>query len=126
MSVQQVVLWLVPAVLIAAAIVLFIRDQHSRARSRPSGAYVLFGPGVQDDDRYWLLGGFLYRNPDDPALFVLNRWSIGFAPNLAHPLAARIAIGVLLVLALIPIVLILLFPGLRSTGCHVPGCTPTP
>jgi uncharacterized membrane protein len=126
MSVQPVVLWLVPAVLIAAAIVLFIRDQQARARSRPSGAYVLFGPGVRDDDRYWLLGGLLYRNPDDPALFVLNRWGIGIAPNLAHPLAVRFAIGLLLVLAVIPIVLLLVFPELRTTGCHTLGCTPAP
>jgi uncharacterized membrane protein len=126
MSVQQVVLWSVPVVLIAAAIVLFIRDQHSRARSSPSGEFSLFGPGVRDDERYWLLGGFLYRNPDDPALFVLNLWGIGITPNLAHPLAVRFAIGLLLALALIPIVLILVFPSLRTAGCHPPGCSPVP
>jgi uncharacterized membrane protein len=127
MSVQQVALWLVPAVLSAAAIVLFIRDQRTWARSQaPSSEYRLVGPGVRDNDRYWLLGGFLYRNPDDPALFVLNRWGIGIAPNLAHPLAVRFAIGLLLVLAMIPIVLILVFPELRTTGCHTLGCTPAP
>lgn len=128
MSVQQVLLWLVPAVLIAAAIVLFVRDQRARSRARPTGEFILFGPGVRDDDRYWLLGGFMYRNPDDPALFVVNRWGIGITPNLAHPLAVRVVIVLLVVLALIPIVLMLLFPALRSTGsgCHPSGCYPVP
>jgi uncharacterized membrane protein len=124
MSAYQLVLLLILVLLIAAALVLFL-TQRSRTRSGPPAEYQLFGPGVRDDDRYWLLGGFMYSNPDDPALFVINRWGIGITPNLAHPLAVRVAIGLLVALALIPIVLILFFPGLRTSGqgCHpFSGC----
>ena len=58
----------------------------------------------------------MYSNPDDPALFVINRWGIGITRNLAHRLAVRVTIALLVVLALIPIVLMLLVPGLGTSG----------
>lgn len=125
MSTYQLILLLVFVLLIALALFLFLRPQRSRAASDSPAAYQVFGMGVRDDDRYWLLGGFMYSNPDDPALFVINRWGIGITPNLAHPLAVRVAIGFLVVLALIPIILILFFPGLGASGqgCHpFSGC----
>lgn len=36
---------------------------------------------IDDDDKYWLLGGFYY-NPDDPAAFVQKRFGIGWTVNL--------------------------------------------
>jgi uncharacterized membrane protein len=121
MSITQVDLLLVFALLIALALYLFLRPPRSRAASGVPTEYQLLGTGVRDDDRYWLLGGFMYSNPDDPALFVINRWGVGITPNLAHPLAVRATIGILVVLALIPIVLVLFFPGLGTAG---PGCHP--
>ncbi len=116
MSVYQLVLILVFAVLIVLALFLFLRPQRSQVASDFPAVYQVFGAGVRDDDRYWLLGGFMYYNPDDPALFVINRWGIGITPNLAHPLAVRVAMGILVALALIPIILMLFFPGLGPSG----------
>lgn len=129
MSAYQLDLLLILAVLIAAALFLLLRSRRSTAASGSLAEYQIFGPGVRDDDRYWLLGGFVYSNPDDPALFVINRWGIGITANLAHPLAVRVAIGILVVLALIPIVLMLLVPGLGTSGqgCHpFSGCHLSP
>ena len=129
MSAYHVFLLLILVVLIAAALFLFLRTQRSRTESGPPADYQIFGPGVRDDDRYWLAGGFLYSNPDDPALFVINRWGLGITPNLAHPVASWLAIGFLVMLALIPIVLTLLVPGVGTsgTGCHpFSGCHPSP
>ena len=121
MNTHQLVLMLIFAVLIAVALVLFLRPKRLRAASGAPAEYQIFGAGVRDDDRYWLLGGFMYYNPDDPALFVINRWGIGITPNLAHPLAVRVTIGIVVVLALIPIALLLFFPGLGASG---QGCNP--
>jgi uncharacterized membrane protein len=128
MSALQIVLLLIGVALLVAALFLFLRTQRSRTGYRPPPDFQILGPGVRDDDRYWLVGGFFYSNPDDPALFVINRWGIGFTPNLAHPLSVRVSIALLVTLALIPIVLTLLFPGLGASGngchpfsgCHVP------
>lgn len=124
MSAYHVFLLLILVVLVAAALFLFLRTQRFQAESGPPADYQIFGPGVRDDERYWLLGGLIYNNPDDPALFVINRWGIGITVNLAHPLGVRVAVGILLALALIPILLMLLFPGLSTAGngCHPSGC----
>jgi uncharacterized membrane protein len=124
MSALQLVLLVLLVVLIAAAIVVFVRPQRSGVASGPRDSYQLFGPGVRDDDRYWLAGGFFYSNPDDPSLFVINRWALGITPNVAHPLSVRIAIGFLIAVALVPVLLMLLVPGHGTAGgCHpFSGC----
>lgn len=125
MTTQQILLLIVLGVLIAIALLLFAGPRSSRSASGASADYQLFGPGVRDDERYWLAGGFFYNNPDDPALFVLNRWGVGITLNLAHPMARRVAIAFLLGLALIPVLLTLLVPGLAvsGNGCHpFSGC----
>ncbi|MDR2715844.1 MAG: DUF5808 domain-containing protein, partial [Coriobacteriaceae bacterium] len=48
-----------------------------------------------DDDRYWKLGVFYY-NPDDPSLFLLERFGIGWTVNFARP-AVWAIIGAFLV-----------------------------
>jgi uncharacterized membrane protein len=125
MSAYRLILLLIPVLLIAAAVVLFLRTQRLRTQSGPSADYQIFGPGARDDDRYWLAGGFFYNNPNDPALFVINRWGIGITVNLAHRLGRWVAVGILLALALIPILLTLFVPGLGSSGygCHPSGCS---
>jgi uncharacterized membrane protein len=120
MSTYQLLNLLILVVLIATALFLFVGNRRSRTESGPPANYQIFGPGVRDDDRYWLLGGFVYNNPDDPALFVINRWSAGITVNLAHPLGVRIVVGFLLALALVPILLFLTSGNAchPSTGCH--------
>lgn len=125
MSALQIVLVLIGVLLLVAAVLLYLRSRRYQALSSPPPHYQVFGPGVRDDDRYWLAGGFFYSNPGDPALFVINRWGIGITPNLAHTLASWLAIGILVLIALIPIVLTLL--GAPANGCHpFSGCHPGP
>jgi len=54
------------------------------------------GYANRDDDRYWK-GGLLYVNPDDPALWVVDRLGYGVTLNLgrpwAWPLAALVALS---------------------------------
>lgn len=128
MSTLQVVLLLVLVVLIAIALNAFFRPQRKQHDAGSSSGYQIFGPGVRDDDRYWLAGGFFYSNPDDPALFVLNLWGIGMTPNLAHPLGVRLTIAFLVMLLLVPVLLALFVPGFgSSSGCHsFSGCKLTP
>jgi uncharacterized membrane protein len=123
MSTLQIVLLLIGIALLAAALMLYVRSRRVGRSYRSPPQYQIFGPGIRDDDQYWLAGGFFYSNPDDPALFVLNRWGIGITPNLAHPLASWLAIGFLVILALIPIVVTLLGVGASPYGCHpFSGC----
>ena len=124
MSAYQLLLLLILLVLIAVALVLSLPARRSRVRSGPPAERQFFGPGFRDDDQYWYLGGFLYNNPDDPALFVINRWGIGITVNLGHPMGTAAAVSILLglmVLAILPA----LFPGLNTSqyGCHPSGCS---
>lgn len=60
----------------------------------------------EDDDQYWLLG-FLYNNPNDPALFVEKRYGLGITINIGT-LAGKI-IGIITLLILIISIGITLF-----------------
>lgn len=51
----------------------------------------------RDDDQHWR-GGLIYRNPDDPKLFVPKRFGIGLTVNFAHPLAWALLAGLVAVL----------------------------
>jgi uncharacterized membrane protein len=129
MSTNQILLLLILAVLFAIALLLFVPLRRDPSATGSLSGYQLFGPGVRDDERYWLAGGFFYSNLDDPALFVPNRWGIGITLNLAHPMARRIALAFLLGLLLLPLLLALLVPGIGATGsgCHpFSGCRLTP
>lgn len=126
MSAYQLVAVLILVMLLAAAVFRSLRTQRSRTSSRRPDDRQLIGFGYRDDDRYWFLGGFLYYNRDDPALFVVNRWGIGITVNLGHPLGMPVAVGILVLLVVLAI-LPLLFPALNtsrygchpSTGCHL-------
>lgn len=54
----------------------------------------------QEDDRYWKMG-WLYFNPDDPALFVEKRFGIGWTSNFARPATYLLLGGVLALAALL-------------------------
>ena len=80
----------------------------------------------RDDDRYWY-GGFLYNNPDDPAMFVPRRFGLGWSLNFGHPQAKWFLISILVVMLLMVVVvplLVALLGGGHPTGCHTFGCQP--
>ena len=52
-----------------------------------------------DDDRHWKLGVF-YWNPDDPALWLPERFGIGWTMNMARPAAWACVAGLALFVAL--------------------------
>ncbi|WP_329080723.1 DUF1648 domain-containing protein [Streptosporangium sp. NBC_01469] len=55
----------------------------------------------RDDDRYWRLGGFVYANRTDPALFVHQRaGGANWTMNLGHPITWAV-LATLLVIALL-------------------------
>lgn len=64
-------------VLLLASIVPLIYTSYKLKK----GNYSDVSYTVDDDDKYWLLGGFYY-NPDDPAAFVQKRFGIGWTVNL--------------------------------------------
>lgn len=42
---------------------------------------------ASDDERHWRIGGGIYYNPDDPALFVPKRYGLGWTINFARPMS---------------------------------------
>ncbi len=62
---------------------------------------------LADDDEHWKLGIF-YCNPDDPSLFLPERFGIGWTVNLARPAVwLMIAAGVALTAAFVVVVALL-------------------
>lgn len=60
-----------------------------------------------DEDKYWILGGSIYYNPNDPSIFVAKRVGIGSTVN-AGTLVGKIIYGVL-ALVIIASILISIF-----------------
>ena len=80
----------------------------------------------RDDDRYWY-GGFLYNNPEDPAMFVPRRFGLGWSLNFGHPQAKWFLISILVVMLLMVVgvpLLVALLGGGHPIGCHTFGCQP--
>jgi uncharacterized membrane protein len=115
------VLVLILALLIVAAILLFLPRRRSQVRGRapadrpPSAVY-------RDDERSWL-GGVIYYNRDDPELWVPKRYFWGWTVNFAHP-GGKPILAFTLLLLLLPLVLLLLGVQLPPVGCHPAGCSP--
>jgi uncharacterized membrane protein len=115
---------LVPLLLIAVVLVLFLLTQRSQAKASAPADRHLTGTVFRDDDQYWY-GGLFYSNPDDSALFVEKRFGLGWTLNFGHPQAKLVLIGLLvgiLVLSLLPV----LISGTAPIGCHPSGCYPLP
>jgi uncharacterized membrane protein len=58
------------------------------------------------EERHWKWLGSIYANPEDPALFVLDRYGFGWTINMANPrgkIIAAASITVLMTAVLIPI-----------------------
>lgn len=84
---------LFPSLIIIMAFVLSLTTgQGGRLinRTSPGG-----GTTAVNDDRYWKLG-FVYYNPNDPALFVEKRMGIGWTVNFARPAAWMVTAGILI------------------------------
>ncbi|ALG07482.1 DUF1648 domain-containing protein [Kibdelosporangium phytohabitans] len=54
----------------------------------------------RDDDRRWHLGGLVYLNRQDPAVFVHKRVGIGWTMNLGHPVSWAVLVVLVLVAAM--------------------------
>jgi uncharacterized membrane protein len=97
------------AVIIGAIIVFGMRAKEepepgASSPSAPESVLGLGGPaGDNTADRNWL-GGLVYFNPDDPAMFVEKRIGIGYGLNFGR-LGAWVFIGVIL---LIPVAVVLI------------------
>src|SRR5690348_10802515 len=120
MSAYDVFLIVLFVVLLAVAIGLFLPIGRSRTQPDSSADTEYSDPISRDDARNWI-AGLIYYNPDDPNLIVPKRLGYGWTINFGHP-RGKLFLGVLIALILLPIVLILFFPGLASSGCHLSGC----
>ncbi|MBA2393495.1 MAG: hypothetical protein H0V70_12235 [Ktedonobacteraceae bacterium] len=124
MNISEILL--VCGVLIAIVLALFLPMPHLRTKANTPTDRPRTDVVFRDDDRYWS-GGFLYNNPDDPAMFVPKRFGIGWTLNFGHPQARLFLITIvvlLLVIVLLPPLLVALLGGgsIHSSGCHTFGC----
>ncbi|MDQ2905934.1 MAG: DUF5808 domain-containing protein [Ktedonobacteraceae bacterium] len=115
---------LMSGLLIVLVLVLFWHPQRSRTKASTRPDRWPTSTIFRDDDRYWP-GGFLYNNPDDPALFVPKRYGLGWTLNFGHPRSTLFLISILLLL-LILLILPILISGTTPIGCHPSGCHPLP
>jgi uncharacterized membrane protein len=120
MSEYDILLILLFVVLLAVAIGLFLPIGRARTQPSADADHDFTGPESRDDDRNWI-AGLIYYNPDDPNLIVPKRLGYGWTINFGHP-RGKLFLGVLIGLILLPIVLMIFFPGLASSGCHLSGC----
>lgn len=54
----------------------------------------------EDDDKYWIFGGSIYYNPDDPAVMVPKRVGLGSTINLGTTVGKIVMLGLLLIIIL--------------------------
>ncbi|MBQ3106411.1 MAG: DUF1648 domain-containing protein [Eggerthellaceae bacterium] len=84
-------------VVVGAVIMSVVYGQAgSRLHARMQGADA-DAPLVFDDDEHWILGIFYY-NKDDAALFLPERFGIGWTINLARPAAWGIIAGLIVII----------------------------
>jgi len=91
--------------ILALTLTLALRSGQSGWRQLRRTGSPLTARGDATPDSAWI-GGLFYYNPDDPALFVEKRYSLGWTVNFGHPQARLILIGLLLVplvLSLLPV-----------------------
>ncbi|MGH8876879.1 MAG: DUF1648 domain-containing protein [Stackebrandtia sp.] len=87
---------LVAAIIAAVVFQVRVGQAGDRLPAEPGEEAESSGVVQRDDDRYWYLGGFVYANRDDPAIFVHPRiggsnWTI----NLGHPVGRVIVVSLL-------------------------------
>ena len=91
---------LIAASLAAAAVCIWISVRYGAYGRRVARRLDTDAPQLASDDAHWTVWG-LYRNADDPSLWVTRRYGMGITINAAHPaawlqLAALIAVLVAL------------------------------
>lgn len=121
MNRTELLILLICGVLVVAVLILFLPTRRSRTEARTPDERQPTDDIYRDDDRYWY--GFIYNNPDDPAVFVPKRYGLGWTINFGHPLGKWILIGTLLLPAVL-VVLSVLATGGATIGCHTFGCMP--
>lgn len=122
MNVPVPALLVICGALIAIVLILVLPLPGSQAKERTRADREPVPVIFRDDDRYWY-GGFLYNNPDDPAIFVPKRFGLGWTINFGRPQGKLLMIGTLL-LPLVMLILTVLVSGTTPTGCHTFGCHP--
>ena len=128
MSASGLIFLLIWGLLIVLVFVLLWHPQRSQRKANTPADRQPTSAVFRDDDQYWS-GGFLYTNPDDPAMFVPKRFGLGWTLNFGHPRAKLFLITMLvllLVLVLVPPLVVALLGGgsVHSSGCHSFGCQP--
>lgn len=91
-------------VMICAALILFFRTGQGGSRILIPEKSGMSGVTDLNDDRYWKWG-LIYYNPDDPAMFVQDRFGIGWTCNFANWKADLIVIALILFLICVPLLL---------------------
>lgn len=95
MSISWPALLVICGTLLAVVLALFWHAKLSRTKSSSSDDRGSTAVVLRDHEQYWS-AGFLYDNPDDPALFVPKRFGLGYTVNIGHPLGKLVLIGMLL------------------------------
>ena len=121
MSANELLLLLTVLLLLAFLLTLVLPLRGAGTTAAPPAADQPAHIIARGDDRYWY--GLFYYNPDDPDPFVPKRYGLGWTINFGHPQGKLIA-ALILALALVPLAIALLVPGLGATGCHTFGCIP--
>lgn len=88
----------VAVVLVASVVVNLVYGQNGSRLLARVGADGRGAVMPRDNDRYWKLGVF-YANPDDPALFLPERFGIGWTINWGRPSAWAFMVVFVLVTA---------------------------
>jgi uncharacterized membrane protein len=91
-----IALTILTLIAIFVGVAILVRHYSSIVQQRPV-------PGDATADQYWI-GGIIYRNPADPALFVERRLGVGYTLNLGNPMAWIVLVGLIVLAVGIPIV----------------------
>ena len=83
---------------LAWSIVLFVR--YGQNGSRAVGLAHGDDEMRTDQDEHWKAGVF-YWNPDDPAVFVAKRFSVGWTMNFARPASWLFILGLCALIVLV-------------------------
>lgn len=95
-SIMMLVSLLLPSVIVIMALVISLTTGQG---GRRIGSHAVgTGRTAVNDDRFWKLG-FVYFNPNDPALFVEKRMGIGWTINFARPAAWMVLVGIMVMIA---------------------------
>lgn len=124
MNVSEFVLLLIIVLYLITVVIVFRPSQRSRTKAPTPADRQYTDADYRDDDRYWR-GGFLYNNPDDPAVFVRKRFGLGWTLNFGHP-QSKLILGAILLFPLVLLILNILLFGTAPIGCHPSGCYPPP